>query len=106
MGIKSLIYFEVATTLALVIGLVAINLSHAGVGLSLHAAANSGGDIPATAPVRWQDFLLHIFPENIVKSVAEGQILQVAVFAIFFGIALAGLSREKRAPMLTFFSST
>ena len=103
MGIKSLIYFEVATTLALVIGLVAINLSHAGVGLSLHAAAGSSEAVPAPGPVRWQDFLLHIFPENIVKSIAEGQILQVAVFAIFFGIALACLSRETRTPMLTFF---
>jgi proton glutamate symport protein len=105
MGIKSLIFFEVATTLALVIGLVAINLSHAGVGLTLHASESTSELMPASAPVHWQDFLLHIFPENIAKSVAEGQILQVAVFAIFFGIALACLSYEKRAPMLTFFGS-
>ncbi len=105
MGIKSLIYFEVATTLALVLGLVAINLSHAGVGLSMPAAPASGESVPASAATHWQDSILHIFPENIAKSVAEGQILQVAVFAIFFGIALACLNREKRAPMLTFFSS-
>jgi proton glutamate symport protein len=105
MGIKSLIYFEVATTLALVIGLVAINLSHAGVGLSMPAAPSSGESVPATAGTHWQDSVLHIFPENIAKSVAEGQILQVAVFAIFFGIALACLSKEKSAPMLSFFSS-
>src|SRR5271168_2221116 len=105
MGIKSLIYFEVATTLALVIGLVAINLSHAGVGLSMPALAPSDESIPVSSAPNWQSFLLHIFPENIAKSVAEGQILQVAVFAIFFGIALACLSREKRAPMLSFFSS-
>jgi Na+/H+-dicarboxylate symporter len=105
MGIKSLIYFEVATTLALVLGLVAINLSHAGVGLSMPAAPPSGESVPATAATHWQDSLLHVFPENIAKSVAEGQILQVAVFAIFFGIALACLNKEKRAPMLSFFSS-
>jgi proton glutamate symport protein len=105
MGIKSLIYFEVATTLALVLGLVAINLSHAGVGLSMSAGPHSGESVPANAPTHWQDSILHIFPENIAKSVAEGQILQVAVFAIFFGIALAFLSQEKRAPMLSFFSS-
>ncbi len=104
-GIKSLLYFEVATTLALIIGLIAINLSHAGVGLSLHATASSSETVAASTPLRWQDFLLHIFPENIAKSVSEGQILQVAVFAIFFGIALACLSSEKRAPMLSFFSS-
>jgi proton glutamate symport protein len=105
MGIKSLIYFEVATTLALVLGLVAINLSHAGVGLSMPASLPSGESAPAPAATHWQDSLLHIFPENLAKSVAEGQILQVAVFAIFFGVALACLSREKRTPMLSFFSS-
>jgi proton glutamate symport protein len=104
MGIKSLIYFEVATTLALVIGLTAINLSHAGVGLSMPPATASEG-ITAPPSTRWQDFLLHIFPENIAKSVAEGQILQVAVFAVFFGIALACLNEKKRAPMLSFFES-
>ena len=105
MGIKSLIYFEVATTLALVIGLVAINISRAGVGLSLAASTPSGPIVAAPPATRWQDFILHIFPENIAKSVAEDQILQVAVFAIFFGIALACLSKEKAAPMLGFFAS-
>jgi proton glutamate symport protein len=104
MGIKSLIYFEVATTLALVIGLVAINLSHAGVGLTL-AGTTSSEAVATPAATHWQDFLTHIFPENLAKSIAEGQILQVAVFAIFFGIALACVSRERRAPMLTFFES-
>lgn len=104
MGIKSLIFFEVATTLALIIGLIAINLSHAGVGLSLHASA-AGQAPPVSSSIHWQDFLLHVFPENLAKSVAEDQILQVAVFAIFFGIALAGLSTEKRAPLLSFFTS-
>jgi proton glutamate symport protein len=100
MGIKSIVYFEVVTTLALVIGLVAINLSKAGVGLVLPAAPASTEIVAAPPPTHWQDFLLHVFPENIAKSVAEGQILQVAVFAVFFGIALASLSEEKRAPML------
>lgn len=103
-GIKSLIYFEVITTLALIVGLAAINLSRAGEGLTLppvtaaQEVANS-----APPPAHWQDFLLHIFPENIARSVAEGQILQVAVFAVFFAIALAGLSSERRAPLLALF---
>src|SRR5580698_3690103 len=80
MGIKSLIYFEVVTTLALVIGLAAINLSKAGVGLSLPAATATSEVVATPPPTHWQDFLLHVFPENIAKSVAEGQILQVAVF--------------------------
>jgi proton glutamate symport protein len=100
MGLKSLLYFEVVTTLALGIGLVAINLSHAGVGLKLPAATLAQPVVAAAAPVHWDDFLLHIFPENIAKSIAEGQILQVAVFAVFFGIALATMSEAKRAPVL------
>jgi proton glutamate symport protein len=105
MGIKSLVYFEVVTTLALVIGLAAINLSKAGVGLSLPPAAGTSEVIAVPPPTHWQDFLLHVFPENIAKSVAEGQILQVAVFAVFFGIALACLSEEKRTPVLRLFES-
>jgi proton glutamate symport protein len=104
MGIKSLIYFEVVTTLALVIGLAAINLSHAGVGLSLPPATSSE-TIASPPPTHWQDFLLHVFPENIAKSIAEGQILQVAVFAVFFGIALASLDEKKRTPVLHLFES-
>ena len=100
MGVKSLVYFEVVTTLALVIGLAAINLSKAGVGLALPPVAASAEVAATPAPTHWQDFLLHVFPENIAKSIAEGQILQVAVFAVFFGIALATLSDEKRAPVL------
>jgi proton glutamate symport protein len=100
-GIKSLIYFEVLTTLALVVGLLAINISRAGVGLAVTPAGPVVHTAEAPPAAHWQDFLLHVFPENIAKSVAEGQILQVAVFAVFFGIALALLSAEKRAPMLT-----
>ncbi len=100
MGIKSLVYFEVLTTLALVIGLAAINISKAGVGLTIPVAAGSADTLQKVAPTHWDDFLLHVFPENIAKSIAEGQILQVAVFAVFFGIALATLSEAKRAPVM------
>ncbi len=99
MGIKSLVYFEVVTTLALGVGLMAINLTKAGVGLVLPTAAHAE-QVVAAPPLHWQEFLLHVFPENIAKSIAEGQILQVAVFAVFFGIALATLSEAKRAPVL------
>ncbi len=105
MGIKSLIYFEVVTALALAVGLAAINLSRAGVGLAMTGVAGEGAAMATPAPTHWQDFLLHVFPENIAKAVAEGQILQVAVFAVFFGIALASVSEERRAPMLRLFES-
>jgi proton glutamate symport protein len=101
MGVKALVYFEVVTTLALGIGLVAINVTKAGYGLVMPAAtAAASAGVVVPPPTHWDDFLLHMFPENIAKSIAEGQILQVAVFAVFFGIALATLSEAKRAPVL------
>jgi proton glutamate symport protein len=100
MGLKALVYFEVLTTIAMLVGLAAINISQAGVGLSVpqpHAATK----IPdAQAPLHWDEVLLHTFPENIAKSVADNQILQVAVFAILFGVAMGRLSAESRAPLL------
>ena len=103
-GVKSLIYFEIVTTLALFIGLGAINISRAGEGLTV-APAPTTEHTPSAAPLHWDDFLLHIFPENLAKSVAENQILQVAVFSVLFGIALGRISEAKRAPMLSFCES-
>ena len=103
-GLKSLIYFEVVTTLALLLGIGAINLSRAGEGLAISQTA-AVAPLANTAPLRWDDFVLHIFPENIAKSVAENQVLQVAVFAILFGIALAQLPENRRTPMLRFSES-
>jgi len=105
MGIKSLVYFEVITTFALAIGLIAINVSKAGVGLGYAPGSASQAAAAAPPPTHWTDFLVHIFPENLAKSVAEGQILQVAVFAILFAIALALVQESRRAPMLHFCES-
>lgn len=107
LGLKSLVYFEVLTTIALVIGLVSINLSKAGEGLSvpaIHVHTETRIEVhegPAPEPaLSWQQFLLRVFPENIAKSIAEDQILQVAVFALIFGLALARLKEEHCAPLL------
>ncbi len=103
MGIKSIVYFEAVTTVALAIGLFAINISKAGVGLAFTPGSVAQQATPP--PTHWNDFLIHIFPENIAKSIAEGQILQIAVFAILFAIALALVQEPKRAPMLRFCES-
>lgn len=104
LGLKSLVYFEVLTTAALVIGLAAIDISKAGVGLNLAAAPATLTAPPhgASAPAAfsWPQFLVHVFPENIASAIAENQILQVVVFAILFGLALGKLSEAKRAPMM------
>jgi proton glutamate symport protein len=104
MGVKALVYFEIITTLALFIGLAAIHLSNAGAGLTAPANAATA-TVSGAPPQKWTDIVLHTFPENIAKSVAEGQVLQVVVFSIIFGIALALIGEEKRRPMLAFCES-
>lgn len=103
MGVKALVYFEVVTTLALLIGLGAINLTKAGVGVQPPAEL-----APADVKLHKQtaaEVLLHVFPENVAKSVAEGQVLQIVVFSVLFAIALALLPEAKRRPMLAFAES-
>src|ERR1051326_630841 len=102
MGIKALVYFEVITSLALFIGLAAINISKAGVGVP---QATSAAPLPTAQPEKASDIILKIFPENIAKSIAEGQVLQIVVFSVIFGIALALLTDDKRRPVLSFCNS-
>jgi proton glutamate symport protein len=104
MGIKALLYFEIITTLALFIGLAAIHISRAGEGLTPPPNAATAA-VSGAPPQKWTDVVLHVFPENIARSVAEGQVLQVVVFSIIFGIALALIGEEKRRPMMAFCES-
>jgi len=103
LGIKSLIYFEIVSTLALLIGCVAINLSRAGEGVHLPAGA-AAEPLNATPHTATQ-IITDIFPENIAKSIAEGQVLQVVVFSILFAMALILVPEPKRRPMLSFAES-
>ena len=103
LGWKSLLYFEIVTTLALGIGLLAINISKAGSGI--HLPPGYHHDLPPAASVTWQDHILDIFPENIAKAVAEGQVLPIVVFSIIFGIALALVPGTKKQAMLQFCES-
>lgn len=104
MGWKSLLYFEVVSTIALCIGLVAINLSGAGTGVIVPPEV-SKGNLPVVAPQTWDQVILHVFPENIAKSVAEGQVLQIVIFSILFGIAVALVKEKYRRPMVNFAES-
>lgn len=103
MGWKSILYFEVVTTVALFIGLIAINVSKAGVGIKMPTGLHE--ELPVVAPQTLNDIILHIFPENIAQSIAEGQILQIVIFSIVFGIALAMVREDKRQPVLKFTES-
>lgn len=105
MGVKAIIFFEGVTTIALFLGLAAINLSKAGVGIVLPAAGAAAQVAAAAARPTTAQFILHLFPENIAKSVADNQILQVVVFSIIFGISLALVRESKRKPLLDFSES-
>ena len=134
MGWKSLVYFEVVTTIALVIGLAAINITGAGKGITVPQellkelprsserqlqskvimVLDSAGvqvpegllnKLPDAPPKGWQDHIIDIFPENIIKSIYEGNVLPIVFFSVIFGIALALLNEKKKKPMLDFAES-
>jgi proton glutamate symport protein len=103
LAVKSLIYFEVVSTIAMLIGLVAINISRAGEGV--HLPPSSTAESLNLSPHSAAQLITDIFPENIAKSVAEGQVLQVVVFSILFAVALVLVPEPKRRPMLAFAES-
>lgn len=132
MAWKSLLYFEIVTTLALIIGITVINITKAGEGIHIPPklelpkssekvlqqkiinVLDSAG-VPGTkgllsrlpdAPGKnWQDHIIDIFPENIIKSVYEGNVLPIVVFSVLFAIALVFLKEEKKKPMVEFAES-
>ncbi len=100
MGWKSILYFEVVTTLALVIGVLAINITKAGTGISLPEGFNQ--ELPEAVPQTWDENILHVFPENFIKSIYHGDVLPIVVFSILFGISLALLPETRKRPVLDF----
>lgn len=102
MGLKSLIYFEIVTTIALFIGLFAVNLIQPGVGVNLQHHEDVSGITGKKQTLT--DVLIHIFPQSFFQAAAEGEVLQIVVFAVIFAIALSMLN-EKKKPMLEFCDS-
>jgi proton glutamate symport protein len=101
-GLRSIVYFEVITTLALIVGLVAVNWFQPGVGLTLPASA--GAAPIAAKPQTWQEILLHTVPESVIRAMADGELLQLVVFSIVFALAL-GMIGERGRPVLQFCES-
>ena len=105
-GLKAIVYFEVATTIALFLGLALVNIFQPGAGLTLPVGADASA---AAALVQNQqrgwDIFLHLFPTSVVDAMARGDILQVVVFSTFFGIAVAAIGR-KGQPVLDVLEST
>ncbi|MEI7662068.1 MAG: dicarboxylate/amino acid:cation symporter [Bacteroidota bacterium] len=102
-GIKALVYFEVVTTVALIIGLAVINILKPGSGMNVNPATL---DAKAVASYVTQgksagavDFLLHIIPENIINALSNGDLLQILFFSVLFGIALTKIGEKARPVM-------
>jgi proton glutamate symport protein len=134
MGWKSILYFEIVTTFALIIGIVFINITKAGEGIKVppgllkelpHSSEkvmqekiiaildsaqiphspNLIHTLPDASDKTWQDHIVDIFPENIIKSIYEGNVLPIVVFSVVFAISLALVSEQKKKPLLQFSES-
>lgn len=129
MGLKAILYFELATTVALFVGLVAINITKAGQGIHMpeknsvsivalpateltavvdstkgtYKMALHGKDLSPAVPVikqDWKKIVLHTFPENVAKMIYEGAVLQVVLFSLLFGFGLSQVDEKHRKNML------
>jgi len=103
-GGKGLLYFEVVTTLALIIGLVVAHLVHPGVGVTSSNLQSEKVIKIATQAneLNWLDFFTHILPDNIFKSFVQGDILQILFFSILFGAALSKLGSHGTSLIASF----
>jgi len=104
-GVKSFIYFEVMTTVALIIGWVVAAVVKPGAGMNVSVAALSTRGLQdtlakANAPHHLVDILLNIIPETVVGAFAKGEILQVLLISVLFGIAMAGIGEANQRVIL------
>jgi aerobic C4-dicarboxylate transport protein len=102
-GLKALVYFEIVTTLALVIGLAVINIIKPGAGMNVDTATLDAGSVEtyitqSKNQTAW-DFILNIIPENIVNAISNNNLLQVLLFSVLMGLALSKI-KEKAVPLL------
>lgn len=101
LGGLSILYFEVITTIAIVMGVGAANLFKPGVGVAIEGIAKTDITKYASAPHDSIELLLHIIPTNILDSAAKGELLPIIFFSVFFGVALAGAGAAGR-PVVDF----
>lgn len=108
-GLKTIVYFEIATTLALIIGLVMANLLKPGEGFNIDLSTISMSAVNNMEQIKvdhsFSHMLLDLVPSSIFKALAEGSLLQIVVFAIFFSLAICAVGQKAR-PVLDFMQST
>jgi len=100
LALKSIIYFEIVTTLALVIGLLAVNIVRPGEGVVLGASATAGQEL-AHKTQTGTSFLEHLVPQSIFEAAANNEVLQVVFFAVLFAVALSKVQGRSKEVMLS-----
>ncbi|MCU0428334.1 MAG: cation:dicarboxylase symporter family transporter [Cytophagaceae bacterium] len=103
-GIKTLLYFQVATLLALVLGLLIVNITSPGEVIQLQLpAADARTEVNAEA-IQFKTFLLHLVPTSIFQALANNEILQIVVFSVLFGISMGAIG-QSAAPVIQLLES-
>lgn len=101
LALRAIIYFEIVTTLALVVGLVAVNLVRPGVGVALGSPAESGRALAAST-TSLTGVLLHIVPQSFFEAAAQNEVLQVVFWSILFGLGLTQVKGKPKEDVLAF----
>lgn len=108
-GFKTIVYFEIATTIALIIGLVMANILQPGSGFNIEVSSSSMALVEQmqTTPqaVSLSQMIVHSIPTSVIESMAKGDLLQIVVFAIFFALAICAVGSKAR-PVLDVLQST
>jgi proton glutamate symport protein len=101
LALKSIVYFEIVTTVALFIGLAAVNLTQPGVGVRLSASAETGQEL-AQKTTTFSGILEHIVPQSFFEAAANNEVLQIVFFSILFAVALSQVRGRAKETMLGF----
>jgi proton glutamate symport protein len=104
LALKSIIYFEIITTLALVFGLVAVNLAQPGVGVILPLGHQAAEGLTAKKTTL-QSVIEHIVPQSFFEAASMNDILQIVFFAVIFAVAMTQVAPKPRETMLRFFEA-
>ena len=104
MGWKSLLYFEVVTTLALFIGLLVVNVIQPGAGIHLQGDPGVLGQVTQNHPLTLIETIVHIFPASLIDAMARGDVLQIVAFSVLFGLATAAIG-GRGGPIVAFCES-
>jgi proton glutamate symport protein len=99
MGAKSILYFEIVTTIALFLGLAVVNIVQPGFGIILNGDPGALGTIAQNHPKTLIETIVHIFPSSIIDAMAKGDVLQIVAFSIVFAMALTAIG-DKGKPII------